>query len=256
MAEIYLARHGNLVGLRTLVVVKRILPQLARNPQFVEMFLDEARISAAVDHPNVVRIFEVGSAEGTYFQAMELIQGESVSRIVSLLRDRQQLMPKIVAVSVAAAAAAGLHHAHTLEDAGGTPLGIVHRDVSPQNILVSFQGAVKVIDFGIAKARGRLGNRQAGNLRGKVSYLSPEQVRNQSPDPRSDVFALGVVLWEMLTGERLFAGQTDKDILIAILRGPIPPVSDFRPVQPALERIVRKALARDPAKKVPVCRRP
>jgi serine/threonine-protein kinase len=246
MAEAFLALSGELPGLRTLVVVKRILPHLAGNEQFVRMFLDEARIGALLDHPNITRIIEVGHDEDGYFLAMEAVPGKTLSAILRRAARRERpLGPADVAFIVGRAAAAlGYAHAHT--DADGRPLNIVHRDVSPENILVSFEGAVKVIDFGIASAHGRLSETHVGGLKGKVEYMSPEQAAGAPVDHRSDVFSLGVVLWEALSGRRLFRRETDLAVMRAITNEPIPRPSGRRPIAPRLERVVMTALERAP----------
>jgi serine/threonine protein kinase len=242
MAEVYLALSGELSGYRTLVVVKRILPHLAENQDFIRMFLDEARIAALLDHPNVVRIIEVGHDGDEYFLVMELVQGKPLSAIArKAVKENDPLTPAHAAYIVAQAAN-GLGYAHNLVDAEGRPLGVVHRDVSPQNILVSFEGAVKVIDFGIARALGRVSHTNPGGLKGKIEYMSPEQASSEEVDRRADVFALGVVLWESLTGKHLFRRETELATMRAIVDEPIPPASDVTPVAPELDAIVTRAL--------------
>jgi serine/threonine protein kinase len=246
MAEAYLALSGDLPGLRTLVVVKRILPHLSENPQFVRMFFDEARIGVLLDHPNIARLIEVGYDGGGYFLAMEPVQGKPLSAILrrSLRRERPISHPH--AAYIVGQVANGLGYAHALTDASGRPLNVVHRDVSPENILVSFEGAVKVIDFGIASALGRLTETIVGGLKGKVEYRSPEQASGGAIDRRSDVFALGIVLWEALSGRRLFRRGTDLATMRAILDQPIPRPSGAMRISPRLERIVMTALEKDP----------
>jgi serine/threonine-protein kinase len=242
MAEVYLALSGELSGYRTLVVVKRILPHLASNQEFIRMFLDEARIAALLDHPNVVRIIEVGHDGDEYFLVMELVQGKPLSAIVrKAAKDMNPLTPALSAYIVAQAAN-GLGYAHDLVDSEGRPLGVVHRDVSPQNILVSFEGAVKVIDFGIVRALGRVSQTNPGGLKGKIEYMSPEQASSEDVDRRADVFALGVVLWESVTGRHLFRRETELATMRAIVDEPIPPPTDVTPVAPQLEQIIMRAL--------------
>ena len=242
MAEVYLALSGELSGYRTLVVVKRILPHLASNQEFIRMFLDEARIAALLDHPNVVRIIEVGHDGDEYFLVMELVQGKPLSAITrKAAKDMNPLTPALSAYIVAQAAN-GLGYAHNLADSEGRPLGVVHRDVSPQNILVSFEGAVKVIDFGIVRALGRVSQTNPGGLKGKIEYMSPEQASSEEVDQRADVFALGVVLWEAVTGRHLFRRDTELATMRAIVDEPIPPPSDITPVAPQLEQIIVRAL--------------
>ncbi|HTA21720.1 MAG TPA: serine/threonine-protein kinase [Polyangia bacterium] len=242
MAEVYLALSGELSGYRTLVVVKRILPHLASNQEFIRMFLDEARIAALLDHPNVVRIIEVGHDGDEYFLVMELVQGKPLSGITrKAAKDMNPLTPALSAYIIAQAAN-GLGYAHDLVDSEGRPLGVVHRDVSPQNILVSFEGAVKVIDFGIVRALGRVSQTNPGGLKGKIEYMSPEQASSEDVDRRADVFALGVVLWEAVTGRHLFRRDTELATMRAIVDEPIPPPSDITPVVPQLEQIIVRAL--------------
>ncbi|HVU49934.1 MAG TPA: serine/threonine-protein kinase [Polyangia bacterium] len=242
MAEVYLALSGELSGYRTLVVVKRILPHLASNQEFIRMFLDEARIAALLDHPNVVRIIEVGHDGDEYFLVMELVQGKPLSAITrKAAKDMNPLTPALSAYIVAQAAN-GLGYAHNLADAEGRPLGVVHRDVSPQNILVSFEGAVKVIDFGIVRALGRVSQTNPGGLKGKIEYMAPEQASSEDVDQRADVFALGIVLWEAVTGRHLFRRDTELATMRAIVDEPIPPPSDITPVHPQLEQIIVRAL--------------
>jgi serine/threonine protein kinase len=245
MAEVYLAVHGELPGFRTPVVLKRVLPHLARAAEFTDMFLDEARIASRLDHPNVVRIYEVGHTGREYFLAMEVVQGQPLSSLLELAHGRGGHLDHRMAAFVLAQAAAGLHHAHELADSEGNPLHLVHRDISPQNLLVSFEGGVKVIDFGVARALGRLAQTRSGGQKGKLGYMSPEQVRSETIDARADIFALGVVLWECLCGRRLFQRPTDLGTTEAVLHEPISPPSAFVAVDGALEAIVMRALARD-----------
>jgi eukaryotic-like serine/threonine-protein kinase len=242
MAEVYLALSGELSGFRTLVVVKRILPHLAANHEFIRMFLDEARIAALLDHPNVVRIIEVGHDGAEFFLVMELVQGKPLSAVVRKAAKEKSPLTPALAAYVVAQAANGLGYAHNLVDSEGRPLGVVHRDVSPQNILVSFEGAVKVIDFGIVRALGRVSQTNPGGLKGKIEYMSPEQASSEEVDQRADVFALGVVLWEALTGKHLFRRETELATMRAIVDEPIPPPSDVMPVSPQLDAIVMRAL--------------
>jgi eukaryotic-like serine/threonine-protein kinase len=242
MAEVYLALSGELSGYRTLVVVKRILPHLASNNDFIRMFLDEARIAALLDHPNVVRIIEVGHDGDEYFLVMELVQGKPLSAVVRKAAKEKSPLTPALASYVVAQAANGLGYAHNLADADGRPLGVVHRDVSPQNILVSFEGAVKVIDFGIVRALGRVSHTNPGGLKGKIEYMSPEQASSEEVDRRADVFALGVVLWEAVTGRHLFRRETELATMRAIVDEPIPSPSDIMPIAPQLEAIIMRAL--------------
>ncbi|HEY8922765.1 MAG TPA: serine/threonine-protein kinase, partial [Polyangia bacterium] len=249
MAQVYLALSGELSGFRTLVVVKRILPDLSSNRHFIDMFFDEARIAARLDHPNIVRIIEVGQDHHEYFLAMELVQGKPLSAILRRAAKHQRPFSQAQAAFLVAQAANGLGYAHNLTDTDGRLLNVVHRDVSPQNILVSFDGAVKVIDFGVARALGRVSETVPGGLKGKLQYMAPEQVTSGEADRRSDVFALGIVLWEALCGRRLYRRESELETLRAIVReAPVRP-SSIRPISPRLDNIVMRALAKDPAER-------
>jgi serine/threonine protein kinase len=243
MAEVYLALSGDLPGFRTLVVVKRILPHLSSNAQFIRMFLDEARLAALLDHPNIVRIVEVGHDGEDYFLVMELVQGKPLSAVLrKAAREHRPPSPALTSYLISQAAH-GLAYAHTLTDGDGRPLGVVHRDVSPQNVLISFEGAVKMIDFGVARAFGRVAHTSPGGLKGKIDYMSPEQASAEEVDHRADVFALGVVLWEALTGRRLFRRETELATMRAIVDDPIPHPAEIAPAIPAdLDAIVMRAL--------------
>jgi serine/threonine-protein kinase len=246
MAEAYLALAGEMSGLRSLVVVKRILPHLSSNEQFIHMFLDEARIGALLDHPNIVRIIEVARDRDGYFLVMEPVQGKPLSAVLRRAAKRKSPLGHAQAAFIVGQAADGLGYAHGLADAEGRSFNVVHRDVSPENILVSFEGAVKVIDFGIASALGRLTETVPGGLKGKIEYMSPEHASGGTVDSRSDVFALGTVLWEALCGRRLFRRTQKIDTMRAIVDDPIPRPSRIVPVSPGLERIVMRALEKDP----------
>jgi eukaryotic-like serine/threonine-protein kinase len=246
MAEVYLARQGEISGFKTLVVVKKVLPHLAVKPDFIAMFLDEARIASLLDHPNVVRITEVARAGEEYFLAMELVQGKPLASLLQQGERAKTPLPHNLAALIVANTAAGLHYAHQLSDAAGQPLGLVHRDVSPQNIMISFEGSVKVIDFGIARALGRLGDTNSGSLKGKMGYMAPEQARGEAIDHRADIFSLGVVLWECLAGRRMFLRENELATLRAVVYEPIAPPSKYGKVDGTLESIVMCALDRNP----------
>ncbi len=246
MAETYLALSGEVPGLRALAVVKRILPHLSSKEHFVRMFCDEARIGTLLDHPNIARIIEVGRDEDGYFLVMEPVQGKPLSAVLHSATRSKRALTHAETAFIVGQAANGLGYAHALTDAEGRLLNVVHRDVSPQNILVSFDGAVKVIDFGIASALGRLTETVPGGLKGKIEYMSPEQVAGGAVDRRSDVFALGVVLWEALYGQRLFHGGSDLEMMRAIVDEPIPSPPRNVSIAPRLERIVSRALHKDP----------
>jgi serine/threonine-protein kinase len=246
MAEIYLARQRGPEGFEKLLVVKRILPHLAENEDFISMFLDEARIAARLNHPNVVQIFDLGAQDDSFFIAMEYIHGEDVRRVWKQAEKQGRPIPTALICRIIIEACAGLDYAHKKVDASGRPLNIVHRDISPQNILVSFEGAVKIVDFGIAKAADQATVTRSGVLKGKYSYMSPEQASGQPIDCRTDIFALGVVLYELLTGTRLFKRATDIQTLNAVTECRVAPPSDINSRIPkSLDAIVMKALAKD-----------
>jgi serine/threonine-protein kinase len=245
MAEILLARLSGPSGFERIVVVKRILPHLAREPAFVSMFLDEARIVSGIRHPNVVQVQELGHEDGELFLVMEYLEGESASSLLKRSVARNEPLPPVLGAYIVAEACAGLHAAHELTDVDGKPQNIVHRDVSPQNLLVTYAGEVKVLDFGIAKAADRITRTEAGQLKGKFEYMSPEQCRGQDLDRRADVFSLGVVLYELTTGRRLFKRRTQLETLKAITEEPVVPPARVRADYPAaLELVVMKALSR------------
>lgn len=244
MAEVYLARQKGLVGFEKLVVLKRILPHLAQQPGFVQMFLDEARTAADLRHPNVVHIYEIGEDRGTYYIAMEFLDGQHLRHIEQRARERKTNLPLEVVLQVTMDAARGLQYAHTKTDLRGRPMGIVHRDVSPHNLVVTYEGYTKIVDFGIAKARTQLTATAPGVVKGKVAYLSPEQASGKELDGRSDIFSLGIILYELTTGTRLFLRSTEVATIHAVLSGEVKKPSEIAADYPrALEAIVLKALA-------------
>ena len=246
MAEVFLARQRGVMGFEKIVVLKRIHAHLAREHQFVNMFLDEARLAARINDPRVVQIYELGEADGTYFMTMEYLAGESLSTIVKHSIRRGTKLPVAHVVRIIADVASGLHAAHELRDARGNPLDVVHRDVSHGNIVVLYSGSVKVLDFGVAKARDSLNTTQVGERKGKFGYMSPEQVIGDPLDRRSDVFSLGIVLWEALTRQALFSAESEQAAMRRVLEGVPPPPSKLRPeVSPVLDQIVLRALAKD-----------
>src|SRR5262245_17511052 len=252
MAEIFLARLPGvgIEGFEKLVVLKRILPQHALDPELLRMFLDEARLSATLTHPHVTEVYDVGTDGEAPFFAMEYVHGQNLRQ---LMHAHGGPLPLPHAVCIVAAAAAGLHYAHEKSGPGGEPMHIVHRDVSPSNVLVSYDGAVKVSDFGIAKWAYQRTQTQEGALKGKFAYMSPEQCRGRALDARSDVFALGTILYELTTGAAPFAAATDFEILSRIVSGaPEPPrAPGTAAYPPALAAIVMRALAPDPAARTP-----
>lgn len=246
MAEIFLARKSTEGGFERVVVLKRILAHLGRDEQFVEMFTQEAKLAALLVHPNVAQVYEMGrDSEGTLFYAMEYVEGRDVRDIVKKFGRR---LPLEIVLSIIAGAAAGLHHAHTLKDPRGNPLEVVHRDVTPSNLMVTYEGTVKVVDFGVAKAavEGREST-AVGVLKGKVPYMSPEQVLiRPNLDGRSDVFSLGICLWELTTHRRLFRRSHPLESVRAISEEDAPlPSTIIEKYPKKLEEIVMKALARD-----------
>jgi tRNA A-37 threonylcarbamoyl transferase component Bud32 len=250
MGEIFLARARGRGGFAKLVVLKRIHQRRVADRDAVRMFLDEARLMATLDHPNIVQVHDFGAVGGADFLTMEYVHGEDLGRIMKAATLARRPLSLEVAIGVIAEAAAGLHYAHERHGEDGRPLEIVHRDISPSNILVSYEGAVKVADFGIAKWNERETETRTGGLKGKIAYMSPEQCRSAKMDRRSDVFSLGILLFELTTGTRLYQGTSDFGILEQIVNHDVPrPSSRRADCPPALERIVLRALARDPDKR-------
>jgi serine/threonine protein kinase len=244
MAEVFLAVASGPAGFNKLVVIKQIRAELADDPEFLNMFLDEARLAARLSHPNVVQTNEVGHIGNRYFIAMEYLDGQPLNRILQRLRRDSDTMPIAMHVRILIDVLAGLHHAHELADYDGTPLEVVHRDVSPHNVFVTYEGQIKVVDFGIAKAMNSSSETRAGIIKGKVAYMSPEQARGDRVDRRADIFAVGVMLWEALTGQRLWKGLTDVAMLHKIIKGDIPSPRTIRgDVSERMEAICMKALA-------------
>ncbi len=244
MGQVLLARKGA-EGFEKLVVIKRILPHLVEDEEFFTMFIDEAKITMRLDHPNIARINEFGVEQNVHFIEMEYVAGEDLRRLEKVSAQTQVPVPLGVILRVIADAAAGLDFAHKAKDSKGAPLGLVHRDVSPQNILIGFDGSVKLIDFGVAKAIGRAQHTATGILKGKFPYMSPEQADGLDLDPRSDVFALGIVLWEQLCGKRLFKGESDLQTQRLVKACVVPRPSSIDPnISPELDEIVLKALAK------------
>ncbi len=253
MAEVFRAVMPGAQGFRRTFVVKRIIGERARSPYFVEMFVREARISAILNHPNIVQVFDFGEVNGTYFLAMEYVRGRDVSALARRLRERQHPCPIGVAAFIAHEVAEALGYAHAQTGADGEPLNVVHRDVSPSNIICQRDGGVKLLDFGIAEALTEPDVEKAGQrmFKGKAAYAAPERIKNEPADGRSDLFSLGVVLWELLAGRKLFRAKDDVETLKNVLEMPVPALSSIRPdlddVSPQLDGIVQRALARDPA---------
>lgn len=250
MATIHLGRMLSQVGFAKVVAIKRLHPHLASDPDFLAMFLDEARMAARINHPNVVSTLDIVSDESPPFLVMDYVDGDSLSHLIKATRKQAGLVEPAIASAILSGALYGLHAAHNATDERGELLEIVHRDVSPQNILVGRDGVPRVLDFGVAKAARRIASTEAGRTKGKFSYMAPEQVRNETVDARADVFAAGVCLWETLTGRLLFAADDPAGTITRLLELQIPPPSSLAPdVSPALDAVAMKALERDPARR-------
>ena len=247
MGEVLLARIAGQQGFEKLLVIKRILPHLVEEEEFFTMFFDEARIAARLNHPNIVQIFDMGEVSGAHYLAMEYVAGDDLRRLQRHAVRTGVAIPLGVTCRIIADAAAALDHAHKARDAAGQPLGLVHRDVSPQNVLVGFDGAVKLIDFGVAKATGKIQQTAAGVIKGKLSYMSPEQASGAEIDHRSDVFSLGILFWETVTGTRLFKADNEPLTLQRVRECKVPPPSTINPkLPPELDELVLSVLKKHP----------
>ncbi|MGZ3475821.1 MAG: serine/threonine protein kinase, partial [Polyangiales bacterium] len=252
MAEIFLALQRSVAGFEKLIVIKRILPSMTGDRSFIDMLLHEARVAATLSHPNIVQTIDVGSVDGSYFIALEHIHGEDLRSVVRQMKKKGVTeFPLEHAISIILGMCAGLAYAHEKRDLDGTPLNIVHRDISPQNVMVGFAGDVKIVDFGVAKSGTQNAEQtKSGQLKGKVPYMSPEQARGEEIDWRSDIFAIGVMLFELTTGKRLFKGATEFETLKLIIERDYPRPSFVAGGYPlGLETIVMRALEKDPAKR-------
>ena len=246
MAEVFRGKTAGVEGFERLVALKRILPNIAADPDFVEMFVEEAKLVVQLQHANIAQVYDLGRAEGTYYIAMEYVSGTDLRSMWDRARGRNRLLPIAMSCYIMQRVCEGLDAAHRKKDNDGSEISLVHRDVSPQNILVSYEGEVKLIDFGIARAANRVSKTQAGVLKGKFGYMSPEQVRGIELDNRSDIFACGVVLYELLVGDRLFLGESDFSTLEKVRNVEmVPPTRLNKSLSPHLERIVMKALAKN-----------
>ncbi|HSP18905.1 MAG TPA: serine/threonine-protein kinase, partial [Myxococcaceae bacterium] len=256
MAEVFLAKTDGPMGFEKLLVIKRILPHLAQDPLFIDMFLGEAKLAAQLNHPNLVQLFDFGEAEGSYFIAMEYIDGPTLRYLLARSRDLQAPIPLALAARIVSSAAEGLAYAHDFRDhVTDEPLHLVHRDVSPDNILIGRSGALKLVDFGIAKARGQSHHTQAGTVKGKVAYMAPEQLLGEPLDRRVDLYALGVVLYELCTGRMPFEADTDASMVRAVLYDPVIPAVQRVPALPAaLQSIIDRLLSRAREGRYPDCR--
>src|SRR5687768_7705806 len=242
MAEIFLAQDPK----GEICAIKRILPHLAHEESFIRMFIDEARIVSHIQHHNVAQVYDQGKANGYYYIAMEFVQGHSLLALSERAKSMKIPLPRGLLAYIIAELLAGIASAHSARDAKGRHLGIVHRDVTPQNVLISYDGEVKLIDFGVAKARARLTQTEAGFTKGKLSYMSPEQARGEELDARSDLFSVGIVLYEITTNTRLFNKEGPGGILGAIVNDPVPPPAlKVKSYPKQLESIVMKALEKD-----------
>ncbi|MEW5739148.1 MAG: serine/threonine-protein kinase [Myxococcota bacterium] len=246
MAEVWLAKQTGIEGFQRHVVIKRILPHLAEDPEFVQMFLNEAKIASRFNHPNIAQIYDLGEQGGTYFIAMEFIHGEDLGRVMRRAWSTGQWVARHIALRVIADTCGGLHYAHTRNDEQGQPLRVVHRDISPQNILISFDGAVKLVDFGIAKAADQVSMTKSGAIKGKFAYMAPEQAAGKPLDGRTDIFALGLVLYELITGVRPLKRDSELATLQAALECKIELPSNVAEVPPDLDEVVMRALTKAP----------
>jgi serine/threonine protein kinase len=248
MAQVMLAKQSGIEGFERYVVIKQIHVERARDRNIVKMFLDEARLAASLHHTNIVQVHDVGQDKGEYFIAMEYIHGEDLRSVLSKLNGKHEHMPLEHVITIVSSVAAALHYAHDMKGSDRKPLDLVHRDVSPANILIGYDGNVKVVDFGIAKAAHRESETKSGTLKGKIAYMAPEQCLGEAVDRRSDVFALGIVLYELFTVRRLFKASSDFLTMSTIVSGNVPRPSLHRAdIPPELEQIIMKALAREAA---------
>ncbi len=247
MAEVWKARMRGVEGFQKTVAIKRILPHMTHNAEFVGMFIDEAKLAAQLSHPNIIHIYDLGKIGADYYIAMEYVDGKDLRAALNLARQKNRPLPYGLALLIGNRLAAALEHAHRKRDFDGRELGLVHRDVSPQNVLLTTDGDIKLCDFGIAKAVSKAGQTQMGALKGKLQYMSPEQAWGRPVDARSDIFSLGALLYEMLTGERLFAGDSEISVLESVREGRVRGPRDIAPsLPPEVDAVVRKALARTP----------
>jgi serine/threonine protein kinase len=255
MATVHLGRLVGEAGFSRTVAIKRLHAQFAKDPDFVDMFIDEARLAARIHHPNVVSTLDVVARDRELFLVMEYIPGEALSRLFRTVVHRGELIDPRISVAIVAGFLHGLHAAHEARNEQGEPLDLVHRDVSPQNVLVGVDGIPRVVDFGVAKAAGRLQTTREGQLKGKLPYMAPEQVQGLEATRRSDVFAAAIVLWEMLTGRRLFDRPTEAAVMMAVLSAdPIAPSSVLPGLSKELDRITLRGLARAPEERYPTAR--
>ncbi len=246
MAEVYKATQTGADNFERPVAIKRILPHIARDPNFIAMFQAEAKLAVQLQHGNICQIYQLGRHEDSFYIALEYVDGRDIGSVLDLHQKQSRPLPLPQACYIISRACEGLDYAHNKKSNDGKPLNIIHRDISPPNILISFEGEVKLIDFGLAKAVGSSVQTQAGIIKGKLAYMSPEQVRGTGLDHRSDVFALGIVFFEMLTARRLFRRESDLETFDAVRQCQVPRPTEFNPaIPPALETILLQALARN-----------
>jgi serine/threonine-protein kinase len=250
MAEVFLAESAGIEGFKKNVAIKRVLPHLTEKKRFISMFLDEARLSAHLSHSNVAQVFDIGVGDNAYFIVMEYVDGADLKAVIEHQKKAGTTLPVEAACLVAIKICEGLSYAHGLANNEGQPLHIVHRDMSPPNVLITKHGEVKIVDFGLAKASSQLEKSEAGIIKGKFSYLSPEAAQGQEVDHRTDIFAVGIILWEMLAGRRLFMGDTDFATVKQVQEAVVQPLSQINKAVPAsLDRILARALAREPSER-------
>jgi eukaryotic-like serine/threonine-protein kinase len=248
MAEVFRGVAESMEGFKKSVAIKRILPTLTKNQKFVSMFLDEARLSLFLQHANIVQVFDISKTpDNAYFLVMEYVDGCNLKALIERQKQKNRRLEVAHAIYIMAECCKALNYAHFLEHPEtGEPLGIVHRDISPPNILLSKNGEIKLVDFGLAKANSQIESTDPGVVKGKFSYLSPEAASGQDVDHRADVFAVGIILWELFTGRRLFYGETDYQTVELVRQARVPSIAALNPeIEPELENVVRKALARD-----------
>jgi serine/threonine-protein kinase len=254
MATVYLARLTGVGGFRRFVAIKRLHPHLAGEKEFVEMFLDEARLAAGIHHPNVVSILEVSATPIGYYLVMEYVEGDTLARLLARAAGQGQRLPTAISLRILIDSLSGLHGAHELRDDSGQLVHLVHRDVSPQNVLVGIDGVSRITDFGVARAQSRLSATRVGQLKGKLAYMAPEQASGSDIDRRADVFSAGVMIWETLAAKRLFKGETEAATLSRVLNDPIPELIRVAPgANKQISQAVMRALERNPARRYRTC---
>lgn len=255
MAEVFRAESAGLEGFKKTVAIKRVLPHLSEKKQFIGMFLDEARLSAHLSHSNCVQVFDIGVGDDTYFIVMEYVDGADLKGVIEHQKRLGRKIPVEEACLICVRICEGLAYAHDARDAKGHHLHIVHRDMSPPNVLITRHGEVKIVDFGLAKANSQLEKSEPGIIKGKFSYLSPEAALGQAVDGRTDIFAVGIILWELLAGRRLFMGESDLDTVRQVQAAAVPSIRQFNPrVTPDIERVLARALTQDPGERYQTAR--